>query len=70
MAVVAYAVDFAVSSDRVPRGVTVAGVEIGGQNDQDAEATCGPHSDPVWANRLPVRAGTTDSSIVPGAGRV
>ncbi len=50
VAVVAYAVDFAVSSDRVPRGVTVAGVEIGGQNDQDARGhaagrtrtPCGP----------------------------
>ncbi|NKS97945.1 hypothetical protein GS498_13135 [Rhodococcus hoagii] len=65
VAVVAYAVDFAVSSDRVPRGVTVAGVEIGGQNDQDAEATLRAALGPRVGQPVPVRAGTTDSSIVP-----
>ncbi|MCA1005092.1 VanW family protein [Rhodococcus hoagii] len=65
VAVVAYAVDFAVSSDRVPRGVTVAGVEIGGQDPQDAEATLRAALGPRVDQPVPVRAGTTDSSIVP-----
>ncbi|WP_420881921.1 VanW family protein [Rhodococcus sp. (in: high G+C Gram-positive bacteria)] len=65
VAVVAYAVDFAVSADRVPRGVTVAGVEIGGQNEQDAEATLRAALGSRVDQPVPVRAGTSDSSIVP-----
>lgn len=65
VAVVAYAVDFAVSADRVPRGVTVAGVEIGGQNEQDAEATLRAALGSRVDQPVPVRAGASDSSIVP-----
>ncbi|WP_179273430.1 MULTISPECIES: VanW family protein [unclassified Rhodococcus (in: high G+C Gram-positive bacteria)] len=33
-----YAADWITSSDRVPRGVTVAGIEVGGKSHSDAEA--------------------------------
>lgn len=65
VAAVAYAVDWAVSADRVPRGVTVAGVEIGGQDESDAEATLRAVLGPRADQPVPVRAGTTEGSIVP-----
>ncbi|PTR23502.1 vancomycin resistance protein YoaR [Rhodococcus sp. OK519] len=65
VAVIAYAVDWVVSADRVPRGVTVAGVEIGGQDPQTAEATLRAALGPRVDRPVPVRAGSTDSEIVP-----
>jgi len=63
--VIAYAVDWVVSADRVPRGVTVAGVDIGGQSTAAAEETLRAQLGPRVDRPVPVRAGTTDSSIVP-----
>lgn len=63
--VIAYTVDWVVSADRVPRGVTVAGVDIGGQSSAAAEETLRTELGPRADRPVPVRAGTTDSSIVP-----
>lgn len=62
---VAYGVDWMVSADRVPRGVTVAGVEIGGESTAAAEETLRAELGPRVDRAVPVRAGATDSSIVP-----
>lgn len=65
VAAIAYAVDFVVSADRVPRGVTVAGVEIGGESMSSAEATLRAELGPRVDSPVPVLAGTTESTIVP-----
>lgn len=62
---IAYAVDWVVSADRVPRGVTVAGVAIGGESTAAAEQTLRAELGPRVDRDVPVRAGGTDSSIVP-----
>ncbi|MBF0661227.1 VanW family protein [Rhodococcus sp. (in: high G+C Gram-positive bacteria)] len=62
---VLYVADLAVSSGKVPRGVTVAGIEIGGESLDEAEA----HLRQVLSERLdepvPVVAGETSGEIVP-----
>ncbi|WP_430334237.1 VanW family protein [Rhodococcus sp. ACT016] len=63
--VIAYAVDWVVSADRVPRGVTVAGVDIGGQSTATAEETLRAALGSRVDRPVPVRAGNTDSEIVP-----
>ena len=63
--VIAYAVDWVVSADRVPRGVTVAGVEIGGQSIESAEQSLRGALGPRVHSPVPVLAGTTESAIVP-----
>ncbi|GAB2636160.1 VanW family protein [Prescottella soli] len=62
---IAYAVDWVVSADRVPRGVTVAGVDIGGQSSAAAEETLRAALGPRVDRPVPVRAGSTDSELVP-----
>ncbi|QCQ92582.1 VanW family protein [Rhodococcus sp. SGAir0479] len=62
---IAYAVDWVVSADRVPRGVTVAGVAIGGESTSAAEQTLRAQLGPRADRAVPVRAGTTDSEVVP-----
>ncbi|MDH6280463.1 VanW family protein [Prescottella agglutinans] len=63
--VIAYTVDWVVSADRVPRGVTVAGVDIGGQSPAAAEETLRAALGPRVERPVPVRAGSTDSELVP-----
>lgn len=62
---VLYVADLAVSSGKVPRGVTVAGIEIGGESLDEAET----HLREVLTERLdepvPVLAGETTGDIVP-----
>ncbi|WP_137723918.1 VanW family protein [Prescottella subtropica] len=65
VAVIAYAADWVVSADRVPRGVTVAGVEIGGESVADAEQTLRTALGPRVEQAVPVQAGDTDTTIVP-----
>ncbi|GGF93673.1 vanomycin resistance protein VanB [Rhodococcoides trifolii] len=61
----AYAVDWVSSSERVPRGVSVAGVQVGGKSFDDAESqlrsTLGPRADQPVA----VRAGDATAEVVP-----
>ncbi|RVW01851.1 hypothetical protein EF834_15230 [Rhodococcus spongiicola] len=60
-----YTVDWVASGDRVPRGVTVAGVGIGGASPADAEEVLRAEVGPRVDSPVPVRAGTTDGSVVP-----
>ncbi|WP_305092784.1 VanW family protein [Prescottella sp. R16] len=62
---IAYAADWMISADRVPRGVTVAGVEIGGESVVDAEQTLRAALGPRAEQAVPVQAGDTDTTIVP-----
>ncbi|MFE3292342.1 VanW family protein [Rhodococcus sp. NPDC059234] len=64
---VVYAVDYAMSSDRVPRGVTVVGVEIGGQTRAAAEAELRAQIGPRAQQPVQVRAGEVQAQFVPEA---
>lgn len=62
---VLYGVDLAVSSGNVPRGVTVAGIEIGGESVDDAEALLRDELGRRLENPVPVTAGDTTAEVVP-----
>jgi vancomycin resistance protein YoaR len=62
---VLYAADLAMSSGEVPRGVTVAGIEIGGDSRGDAEATLRNELGPRLDTPVAVTAGDTSGEIVP-----
>ncbi|MFC9924839.1 VanW family protein, partial [Rhodococcus sp. NPDC127527] len=64
---VVYTVDYAMSSDRVPRGVTVAGVEVGGQTRADADAELRAQIGPRAQRPVQVRAGDVRAELVPEA---
>lgn len=63
--VLLYAADVAMSSGEVPRGVTVAGVEIGGESLDDAETTLRDELGPRLDAPVAVTAGDTSGEIVP-----
>lgn len=62
---VLYGVDLATSSGKVPRGVTVAGIEIGGESVDDAEALLRDELGRRLENPVPVTAGDTTAEVVP-----
>ncbi|MFZ2173983.1 MAG: VanW family protein [Rhodococcus sp. (in: high G+C Gram-positive bacteria)] len=64
---IAYAADLAVSSGKVPRGVTVAGIEVGGSSRAEAEATLQAQLGPRTDQPVPVQAGDVSAEIVPSA---
>lgn len=62
---VLYVVDLATSSGKVPRGVTVAGVEIGGMSLDAAETTLNERLTPRLETPVDITAGDTRGQIVP-----
>ncbi|HVK20983.1 MAG TPA: VanW family protein [Actinokineospora sp.] len=60
-----YGIDLALSSGEVPRGVTVAGVEVGGLAKADAERTLRDELEPRLAKPVTVRAGSVEDQVDP-----
>ncbi|TNC24649.1 vanomycin resistance protein VanB [Amycolatopsis alkalitolerans] len=60
-----YAVDLLVSQGDVPRGVTVAGVEVGGLSRADAEERLRSEIEPRLVKPVPVRAGDLNAAVDP-----
>ncbi len=65
--VVLYGVDLLLSSGNVPRGVTVAGVAVGGQSKEDAERVLRDEIEPRLAEPVKMRAGDVDVTLEPDA---
>ncbi|OZM72856.1 vanomycin resistance protein VanB [Amycolatopsis antarctica] len=63
--VVVYAADLMISAGDVPRGVTVAGVDVGGMNRADAEATLRKELDSRLTQPVQVRAGDVEAKLAP-----
>lgn len=62
-----YAVDLVASQGKVPRGVTVAGVEIGGMKRAAAEEKLHQELDPRAGRPISVRAGDVKATLVPSS---
>lgn len=62
-----YAMDLLISQGDVPRGVTVAGVEVGGLKRVDAEKTLREQLAPRLVKPIEVRAGDVTTTLDPGA---
>ncbi|HEU5473028.1 MAG TPA: VanW family protein [Actinophytocola sp.] len=60
-----YAVDLILSSGDVPRGVTVAGVDIGGLSRAEAEQKLHREIEPRLTQPVKLRAGGTDATLEP-----
>jgi len=60
-----YVIDLAVSSGKVPRGVTVAGIDIGGEPLDEVAGTLQAQLDPRLDTAVAVTAGDTDGELVP-----
>lgn len=60
-----YAGDLALSSDRVPRGVVVSGVPVGGESRTDAEELLRAELGPRLDRPVPVTAGDVRAEVVP-----
>lgn len=60
-----YAVDLLISQGNVPRGVTVAGVDVGGLKRADAEERLRDQIEPRLVKPVAVRAGDVDAMIDP-----
>lgn len=63
--VVVYGVDLLLSNGKVPRGVTVAGVEVGGEAHTDAERMLRDELEPRLKEPVKVRAGDVDAEVDP-----
>jgi vancomycin resistance protein YoaR len=63
--VVVYGVDLLLSNGEVPRGVTVAGVEVGGESQADAEQSLRDRLEPRLQAPVKVRAGDVDITVKP-----
>ncbi|MCK7663805.1 VanW family protein [Corynebacterium sp. CCM 9185] len=63
--VAVYGADYFLNKGKVPRGVTVAGVHIGGMNPQDAEARLAAELDDTLATPVTVTGGAADSVVDP-----
>ncbi|MFC4123729.1 VanW family protein [Nocardia rhizosphaerae] len=61
----AYLADLALTSGEVPRGVVVAGVEIGGMDKAGADALLRAELDPKAAQVLPVHIGDVADTMIP-----
>ncbi|MEU7630270.1 VanW family protein [Nocardia sp. NPDC049220] len=62
-----YAVDWVLSSGEVPRGTVVAGVDIGGMAEADADAALRTELEPRADRELPLRIGDVQTRLVPSA---
>lgn len=62
---IAYAADLAMSSGKLPRGVTVAGVDVGGSSRADAEAILQAQVGPRVNQPVSVKAGDVFAELVP-----
>src|SRR5205823_2589807 len=60
-----YAVDVLVTQGDVPRGVTVAGVDVGGLKHSDAEAKLREQIEPRLTKPVAVRAGDVETTLDP-----
>ncbi|MDT7726941.1 MAG: hypothetical protein QOI21_3517 [Actinomycetota bacterium] len=65
--VVLYVVDLLLSVGDVPRGVTVAGVEVGGLTHADAEARLRTQLEPLLIKPVTIRAGDVETRLDPAA---
>ncbi|MEQ0559417.1 VanW family protein [Amycolatopsis sp. NEAU-NG30] len=63
--VILYAVDLVVSAGDVPRGVTVAGIEVGGLSHAEAEAKLRKELEPRLTRPVAVRGGDVQAQLVP-----
>ncbi|MFL6119874.1 VanW family protein [Actinophytocola sp.] len=63
--VVVYGVDLLLSNGEVPRGVTVAGVEVGGESHAKAEQILRDRLEPRMNEPVKVRAGDVDAAVNP-----
>lgn len=62
---VAYVADLVLSSGHVPRGVVVAGIDIGGKDTAAAAAELGAAVDPRADQELPLRIGDAQTRLTP-----
>ncbi|MCZ4518188.1 VanW family protein [Rhodococcus ruber] len=62
-----YAADWFTSNDRVPRGVTVAGIDVGGKAHSDAEAALRSELGPRAEQPVQVDVGDRQVEVVPAA---
>jgi vancomycin resistance protein YoaR len=60
-----YGIDIATTSGEVPRGVTVAGVEVGGMTAEAAEHALREQIEPRMAKPITVRAGSVEEQVDP-----
>ncbi|WP_410667358.1 VanW family protein [Amycolatopsis sp. cmx-4-68] len=63
--VILYAVDLLVSAGDVPRGVTVAGIEVGGLTHAEAEAKLRRELEPRLTRPVVIRGGDVQAELVP-----
>ncbi|AUI62519.1 VanW family protein [Amycolatopsis sp. BJA-103] len=63
--VLAYAVDLIVSAGDVPRGVTVAGIDVGGLTHKDAESKLRRELEPKLIEPVRIRAGDVRTVLYP-----
>ncbi|WP_070377415.1 VanW family protein [Rhodococcus sp. WMMA185] len=64
---IAYVADLAMSSGKIPRGVTVAGVDVGGSTREAAAATLEAQVGPRVDQPVTVQAGDVSAELVPAA---
>lgn len=62
-----YGLDLALTSSDLPRGVQVAGVDVGGQTPEQAERTLRAQLGPRLDNPIAVRAGQVETTVDPAA---
>jgi vancomycin resistance protein YoaR len=65
IAVVAYGVDYFANKDKVPRGTTVGGVEIGGMDKAEASQTLQAELGGVETDPVSIAAGDLTSQLIP-----
>ncbi|MDX3190304.1 VanW family protein [Streptomyces sp. MN03-5084-2B] len=63
--VILYAIDLMVSAGDVPRGVTVAGIDVGGLSHADAEAKLRKELEPRLTRPVVVHGGDVQAELVP-----
>ncbi|MCA1656070.1 MAG: peptidoglycan binding domain-containing protein, partial [Pseudonocardiaceae bacterium] len=63
--VVIYGVDLLLSNGEVPRGVTVAGVDVGGESHADAERILREEIEPRLTEPVKLRGGDVDATLDP-----
>ncbi|MGH3978393.1 MAG: VanW family protein, partial [Pseudonocardiaceae bacterium] len=62
-----YGLDLALTRGEVPRGVVVAGVEVGGLQRSDAEQQLRKQIEPRVTQPVPIRAGDVETTLEPAA---
>ncbi|WP_327149175.1 VanW family protein [Nocardia sp. NBC_01329] len=67
VALVGYIADLVMTSGKIPRGVEVAGVAIGGMDEEDARAKLQAELDPRAGEVVPVKIADVQTQLVPSA---